>query len=448
MSTRLDLALQKYPGVESGIRLLASRDPSGNLKYLDWSAKILASGQALAPELADIIDLFHRFKGQGLPRRGRAQHHTRRSANAARIHPDLYTYRPQDLARLRDNLQKIQRASDRKRRERERLYRIEGTVEAEVAYDSADLVVRHIKNKEASIHYGLSTKWCIAMRRERYFEDYESHNATFFFFERKAPIGDEFDKVALMVPRTAETEEVACAFTSTDRRIDMLALAKVFGPRVFDIFREVHERSERYPGSAMFRVYDGTASAPELAEVFETIQRGDLNAYETDSILEAICCNDAAPAELLAAVALRATAISLRARKRNERRRFRRVRKDTAGLEKTIAMALVIHPNLTPEAREVLAKHLRRRHVKVSEIHRDKDRGRIGVFGPGPVGYVRHRRYRRRLTTAKQLRSRAGMHDRIAARMRRRAKVVERKAKKKKAQVVARALRAARKRTQ
>ncbi len=61
MSTRLDLALQKHPDHEVGIRLLAERDPSGNLKYLDWAGKILASGQALAPEVSDVIDLFHRF---------------------------------------------------------------------------------------------------------------------------------------------------------------------------------------------------------------------------------------------------------------------------------------------------------------------------------------------------------------------------------------------------
>jgi len=35
VTTRVDLALQKYSGHETGIRLLAERDPSGNQKYLD-----------------------------------------------------------------------------------------------------------------------------------------------------------------------------------------------------------------------------------------------------------------------------------------------------------------------------------------------------------------------------------------------------------------------------
>ena len=84
---------------------------------------------------------------------------------------------------------------------REKLYRIEGSVEADVVYDSDDLIVRHIKNKNASMHYGHATKWCISMTQEGYFEDYETHNATFFFFERKKPQGDEFDKACLMIPR-------------------------------------------------------------------------------------------------------------------------------------------------------------------------------------------------------------------------------------------------------
>ena len=61
MSTRLDAAIQKNPDHEEGIRLLAERDPSGNLKYLAWGGAMLASGQALAPEVADVLDLFHRF---------------------------------------------------------------------------------------------------------------------------------------------------------------------------------------------------------------------------------------------------------------------------------------------------------------------------------------------------------------------------------------------------
>ena len=144
----------------------------------------------------------------------------------ARVHPDINTYRPQDFARLRDLLSKMKKAQDAKRKKREKLYRIQGGVEADVVYDSDDLIVRHIKNKNASVHYGHATKWCISMSREGYFEDYETHNATFFFFERKKALGDEHDKVCLVMFRVDIRGEETTAFNALDRRMDMFALAK------------------------------------------------------------------------------------------------------------------------------------------------------------------------------------------------------------------------------
>ncbi|MBM4270530.1 MAG: hypothetical protein FJ144_28645, partial [Deltaproteobacteria bacterium] len=247
MSSRLDSVLQKHPDHAEGIRLIAARDPSKNLKYLDWSAKVLASGQALAPEIADVVELFHEFKGHALPsKRGKDGR-----VHLERIAHDLYTYRAQDFANLRDNLRRLKRTKNKKLRERERLYRLDGPVEADVVYDSDDLVVRHIKNKNASAHYGLSTKWCIAMNRERYFEDYETQNATFFFFERKAPIKNEYDKVALVLSRErGAADGTEGAYTALDNRVGLLDLANAYGARVFDIFRVVYERSLAHPPSA------------------------------------------------------------------------------------------------------------------------------------------------------------------------------------------------------
>lgn len=421
MSTRLDAVLKKYPEHEEGLRLLASRDPSKNFKYLDWGAKMLASKQALAPEIADITELFHQFHGRFGRRR-------------ERIRSDIYTYRPQDLAHLRDGLLKIKRTTDKKRRERERLYRIEGPVEADVIYDSLDLVVRHIKNKQASVHYGLGTKWCIAMKREGYFEDYETHNATFFFFERKTPAGDEFDKVALMMPRCDDRHETVEAFTALDLRVDMMMLAKVFGSRIFDIFREIHERSERYPGSAMSRVYSGSATQEQLEEAFASIVRKGLLPYELSAILRAICCNDAAPQTLLEEVARRAPTLSLAASKR---RGMRRSRGDSRVKELTrdVTAALAIHPNIPADVRDGLGKALRRRRVDTATIRRIHEQGRIGIeyeMSGHPIprdlrGRRRRRHLRHRPHTVKQFRAAAQRFDRMAARMRKRAKTLQRK---------------------
>lgn len=433
MGTRLDMALQKFPEHEEGIRALAAHDPSGNLKYLDWSAKMLASGQALAPEIADVVDLFHRFAGQRIEMVGRRHGLHGHHQNGARIHSDIHTYRPQDLAALRNNLLKMKRARDRKQRKREQLYRIEGSVEADTVYDSPDLIVRHIKNKQASVHYGLSTKWCIAMLREGYFEDYGSHNATFFFFERKVPVGDEFDKVALMVARSRgmDTE----AFTALDRHVDMLSLARVYGSRIFDIYREIHERSERYPGSAISCVYAGTATPEQVEATLASIKR-DRSQYhhETFALIEAICCNDAAPFPLLEEVARTATKLVTTAWRRSRRRgsRLRGIQKNRLQeLERIIMSALFVHPNVPADARDRIAKNLRRRHIKLEAVHRVVDSDRVGVsYRSGDVNVrgrrVRYRR-RRRPITVKALRKRAQMFDRAAATVRKKAKKLQQK---------------------
>lgn len=380
MTTRLDTALQKHPDHAIGIHLLATRDPSGNLKYLDWGARILASGQALAEEVTGVIEMFHR---------------------------------------LRDDLLKLQRAQDRKRKKRERLYRIDGEMEVDV-YDSPDLIVRHIKNKPASVHYGLGTKWCISMLREGHFEDYEAHNATFFFFERKALRGNEFDKVALMMSRSVSEltlenrqEPAVTAFTSTDRRVDMMILAKIHGPCVFEIFREIYERSERYPGSALFRVYDGSATLEQLGTIFASVASGDLKfnySYEVDGLLESICCNPAASLPLLMEVVKRAPKLSLAAWKHSRRGRLRYRRSSnkkhsTVELERVLASALFLHHAVPPEVRQGLVKELRRRHVSVSAIHHTKHDGRVGVSCTIPHRqargiYVARRRSRRTATLA------------------------------------------------
>jgi hypothetical protein len=429
MSTRLDLALQRHPEHEGGIRLLASRDPSQNLKYLDWGTKMLASGQALAPEIADVLELFHRFNGQFFGNR------------RERVHPDIHTYRPQDLARLRDNLLKIKRASDKKRRARERLYRIEGAVEAEVIYDSDNLVVRHVQNKQASVHYGLGTKWCIAMLREGYFDDYATtSNAVFFFFERKTPVGDEFDKVALMVPRNGERRDEAVeAYTALDLRVDMMGLAGVYGSRVFDIFRVIYEQSARHPASAMFQVYAGNATQAQLEGAFASIAKGDLSPYETSVALQAICCNDAAPQALLEEVVRRAPELTLAGWKRRGGSRIRRTSQLPKELTRAVMAAVAIHPNVTAEARERLVRSLRKRRVSISTICRTTRHGRVEVTYHTASGKVHGGRFRRRrllrAPTVEGLRASARRLDRMAARARKRARTLQRKltaAKKKK----------------
>src|SRR5208337_2613175 len=103
------------------------------------------------------------------------------------------------------------------------------------------------------------------------------------------------------------------------------------------------------------------------------------------SMLEAICCNDAAPPALLEGIAQQAVALSTTAWKsasRGHRLRMRRRGNDRVKeLWRTVAAALVIHPQTPADLRERLTKDLRRRHVRCYGDHRENNErsGRVGV---------------------------------------------------------------------
>ena len=476
MTTRIDMLVQKHPDHEEGIRALAGRDPSnGKLKYLDWSVRVLVSGQALAGEITDVIDLFHKFApGAGLI----GFHHPRRRRRSKmELRRDLYSYRPQEFTALRDCLFALRKKQDQTRKKRERLYKLDENVESEVIYADADLIVRHIRNKAASVHYGGSTKWCISMLREQFFEEYDAHNATFFFFERTpaARQSDAYDKVALMLPREGNgygRPGDAQAFTALDAQIDPWVLAGVYGPKVFDIFKRVQEVSAAWPGSATALVYAGTASAEQIETVFARVVAKKTGVYETSGLLESICCNDAAPWALLERVLLDAKALwgAALARHRQSRGRYRRRRhrlSDTARereLARNIEAALAIHPATPADVRVALLKKLCRDHINTESIRRQFDDGRIIAMyervGQRFVEFSRHRHARRRRyrrsQTARRLFQLVGIYERLAIRTKKRAekKAVKEAATKaraaaKKAKLeaakVARAVRAAKK---
>jgi hypothetical protein len=183
----------------------------------------------------------------------------------------------------------------------------------------------------------------------------------------------------------------------------------------------------------MAMVYAGTATREQLEAVFAKI--GALTLHETRSVLHSICCNDAAPEELLEKIALRVSALS---KKKPSRRRHRFHRTDD--LVRNVMAAMFIHPNVSAESREKLAKGLRRRRVNIDLIHRTTYNGRIEVSCE-PPGPRRRRRWSRRQMTVKELQKRAGVLERLAARTWKKAATLERKLAEKQKKKAARAAR-------
>jgi hypothetical protein len=120
-----------------------------------------------------------------------------------------------------------------------------------------------------------------------------------------------------------------------------------------------------------------------------------------------------------------------------------RTRKErVAATQRAVLAALVVHPSVPADAREAFVKQVRRRHIKIEDIRRVTEYGRVGVAYRKPERSIRTRRHMRhyRRFTPKKLRDRAAMYERRAIRYRKRAATLERKqleAKKRKARKLA-----------
>lgn len=98
---KLENLQTKYPDHADEIKELSERDPSSTKKYLDYAVKVLVSGQALAPEIGDVIVLFHKFQNKFEPEER-----------------DINFWK--DFAELRDKLFELEQTNDKSKTEKKR----------------------------------------------------------------------------------------------------------------------------------------------------------------------------------------------------------------------------------------------------------------------------------------------------------------------------------------
>ncbi len=168
---------KKFPAFSDKIKFLASKDPSGNQKYLEYGVKVLVSGKALEQEIADVLYLFHKF-------------------NPRLQIKDINQYL--NFTELRDLLFSIKNSGAKTTKEKKEI-KFNG---AEKKYEDDQVLVLRVKDKAAACFYGANTKWCITMNNESYFEDYDANNFIFYFLLRKdLEQDDPYYKVAISVQR-------------------------------------------------------------------------------------------------------------------------------------------------------------------------------------------------------------------------------------------------------
>ena len=250
--SRKDGALKKYPEFSKEIELFEERDPAKNLKYLDWELKILNSGQALAPEICDVVDLFHKYK-----------------ANLKKH--DLKQY--DDFTELRDTLFEIEESRKNKKKKVDDRYRVNDACETDTVYEKDSVKVLLIKNKTASVHHGLGTKWCISMKNRSYFDDYDSSNVIFFFV--LVSKDSEIEKFALSYQRDKSNKIAKLEiFDSSDAIISKSKFNKLV-PNGSEILSKTKSIAESQPKSILAKLASNEATPEEITKAYEWTKTQD-----------------------------------------------------------------------------------------------------------------------------------------------------------------------------
>jgi hypothetical protein len=353
---------ERHPEHADDITLFAARDPVGNGKYLAWATGVLVAERALAPEIADVVDLFHKHKPD------RHLHAAPSHPPARLLRPDLYSYKPHEFSSLRDTLLALQRKQDRKRARIEKRYRLVGELDAQVVYESDALLVRQIRNKNASVHYGLGTRWCIAMKGARYFEDYDANNIVFFFLTRKGETkGDRFDRVAIAYKRDERNVPIDLSYTDAiDEPTSDMDLLRALGDEFVEVQRRCYRAVLAWPPSLMASLRNGTITPEAARAVYQTVKSGPrrVDAY---AALLSIVCAEATPADVLRRIVADAPRILKRCPRRFRRHGWWRPDGERDRY-KVLCAAIFAHP-ATPTAFAVeLGLTLRRRNVDTATI--------------------------------------------------------------------------------
>ena len=124
-------------------------------------------------------------------------------------------------------------------------------------------------NKAASMHYGLGTKWCITMKDQSYFEDYDKSNVVFFFvLNKELPKDDPLHKIALAYQRDIDNKVIQVDIF--DARDELLADSDwETEPEFNRVISITDSIAKTYPKSLLAKIYSNELSIEEVFELFK-----------------------------------------------------------------------------------------------------------------------------------------------------------------------------------
>lgn len=156
---RLEDAQAKYPEVPAQYwHVFIENDPSGNLKYLDWMVKnsgfVITDAEYNLDFLFKAVELFHKNKHK-YPKK------------------DIYAYNVEELYLTGKEVEK--KVSERQKRK-------DIKKNTTKLYDNEEWHILMPTSHGASCFYGAGTKWCIAERNSRHWDNYTNEQQIEFVF--------------------------------------------------------------------------------------------------------------------------------------------------------------------------------------------------------------------------------------------------------------------------
>ena len=241
---RLEDVKKKYPEVDPiTIEQLASRDPSGNNKYLDWMVKQKKSG-AILPTIIKYTNLFHKnvnkltkeFFDELIKEKKWEWILTDNSSIAkerlAKVFQKIYKS-PKDI----NNYEDFDLTSTILNNVDSKLTKSEvKKLEANVLYNSDDLLIMIPKSYRASCYYGAGTKWCTTNKEsDNHFKNYTNKGTLIYVINKKEPETNPWYKTAFLIEKANGS---VTAYDAPDHPTDINIAAEKLGSN-WEIIRDV-----------------------------------------------------------------------------------------------------------------------------------------------------------------------------------------------------------------
>jgi len=276
---RKDDMLKKYPKREEDIKYFIQHDPTPqkNLKYLEWEMKVLEAGQYEKEDIIHVVEQFDKF-------------------NSKLDKKDINQYKPEEFITLRDMLAEIAheviKTKDVKDESLKKLERDYAEAGSEVIYKSDKFIIRLMKNKIASCHFGAGYPWCISNKNQTMWEQYEAENRIFFVCIPQFEAGKENDRIVIAVFRDVNNRAEDIRYWNRINKGSGDPEAKAFIQKhatkgeFAKIEAAVQSSAEAQPKGILAKLHDNSVSGKEIEEYYKNIFKNQAplpqNATEED----------------------------------------------------------------------------------------------------------------------------------------------------------------------